>query len=261
MFAPVNAGDDALDSDANPENGFTDVISLGVGDDDDSVDAGLFAPFVIKTLYPVRDTTIYEDPDGLLANGAGTIMYAGRSGQASNSIRRALLRFDISGEIPWESEVLDAELSLTVMRASGPGFVLVSVHRADLPWGEGASFAPGGAGTQAQTNDATWLHAAYSNRFWSNPGGDFSAAVSAAQAVSTDGVHSFASALLTSDVQQWVNSVPNGNFGWLLKGNESSAQTTRGFGTREQTAIINRPMLRVIYVPSPPRPLPFLVIR
>lgn len=262
-FSPKDAGDDALDSDVNPGSGFTDVVILGVGDDDDSVDAGFFAPFVVKTLYPVRDTTLYEDPDGSLANGAGAIFYAGRSGQASNSIRRALLRFDIAGEIPWESEVIDVELSMTVLRASGPGFVGVTVHWADRSWGEGQSLAPGsgGGGTQAEADDATWLHTHYSNEFWSVPGGDFATAASAGQAVSTGGVHTFSAAGLTVDVQQWVDGIPNGNQGWILKGNEASPQTTRGFGTREQANMANRPSLKVIYIPSPSRPLPFLIIR
>ena len=262
-FSPMDAGDDALDSDADPETGFVPLVSLGPGEDDDSVDAGLYAPFVVKTLYPIADTTIYQDPDGLLANGGGAIMFAGRSNQASNSIRRALLRFDVRSAIPWESEVLDAELSMTVKRASGPGFQVVALHRATNPWGEGASTAPGagGGGTQAEANDATWLHTHYSNQFWALPGGDFEPAVSAAQAVSTGGVHVFSSSLLVDDVQQWVDSIRRDSDGWVLRGNELSPQSNRGFGTREQTNAADRPALKVIYVPHPPRSSPFLIIR
>ena len=47
----------------------------------------------------------------------------------------------------------------------------ISLHKALNAWGEGASDAgePGGLGSPAQTNDATWLHTFYNSVFGQHP--------------------------------------------------------------------------------------------
>ena len=47
----------------------------------------------------VRDATLIEDPDGALANGSGPFLFAGRTGQRQNSIRRGLLYFDVASAV------------------------------------------------------------------------------------------------------------------------------------------------------------------
>jgi hypothetical protein len=57
---------------------------------------GTFAGIV--ALQPSQDTTLYEDAEGLIANGVGAHLFAGRNGQ--NRIQRGLVRFDLSTVAP-----------------------------------------------------------------------------------------------------------------------------------------------------------------
>ncbi|MBC7771163.1 MAG: hypothetical protein H7210_01580, partial [Pyrinomonadaceae bacterium] len=47
------------------------------------------------------------------------------------------------------------------------------------------------------------------------------------------------------------------NFGWLLRGNESSDQTAKRFDTRENTTAANRPTLVVTFDPPTACPADF----
>ena len=60
------------------------------------------------TLLADRDATLYESLAGNLANGAGTGVFIGVTGQPA--ARRALLRFDVAGSIPAGSKILGVGL-------------------------------------------------------------------------------------------------------------------------------------------------------
>ena len=64
------------------------------------------------TLEPTKDNTLIESADGSLSNGAGPAVFAGRTGQSSNSIRRALLAFDVVGNLPAGSVIEHVSLVL-----------------------------------------------------------------------------------------------------------------------------------------------------
>ena len=189
------------------------------------------------TLTAVRDNTLYEvtAPAAALSNGAGTRIFAGRTGQGTNSIRRALVAFDPSGAaIPSGALIVSAELTLQ-MNMSIAGAEDVSIHRVLANWGEGASVAGmgQGGGAPAQTNDATWFHTFFDSSLWALPGGDFSAPPSATQSVDGNGSYTWGStAQMVADVQSWVDN-PSTNFGWMLVGNESSQPSAKSFDSRE----------------------------
>jgi hypothetical protein len=201
------------------------------------------------TIAPSRDNTIYEDPAGLLSNGAGPSLF---SGQNTGSLaRRALLHFDVAGAIPAGSTVTAATLTLHMSQGNSP-VTMHALRRAMADWGEGASVASGsgGGGGAAQNGDATWLHAFYPSTTWAIPGGDFSSNTSASAAIAGPGFYSWSSLTLTADVQAMLNA-PTLNFGWFLLGDESAASTAKRFDSREHADPLVRPSLTIEYIPVP----------
>lgn len=196
------------------------------------------------TLAPLKDNTLYEDPAGGLSNGIGETMFAGRSAQTSGSIRRGLIAFDLSG-IPAGSTIQSVTLTMSMTR-SRAGTRNVTLHRALADWGEGSSYGgiPGGSGTPAETGDATWLHRFYPDILWSTPGGQFNAASSASTGVGGIAFYNWSSASMASDVQGWVNN-PATNFGWLMRGDESTGTTSKSFDSRQALDVVKRPRLVV----------------
>ena len=208
------------------------------------------------SLLPSKDNTLYESATGSLSNGAGQHFFAGRTN--GGSIRRAVVAFDVAGTILAGSTINSATLSLNMSRTSS-GAQTVSLHSILADWGEGtsdASFNEGG-GTTATTNDATWTHRFFDTAFWTSPGGDFSATGSGSTSVAGAGSYNWSSAQMVTDVQGWLDD-PTGNFGWLLKGNESTVQTTKRFDSKENGTDANRPKLTVQY--TPPTPVPGLTL-
>ena len=111
-----------------------------------------------QTLFIVAgaDNTLYEDPDGAVSNGEGGFMLAGRNNLEQDSIRRAVLYFDVAGQLPQGAIVEQASLILYLERGNG-GERVVNLHRLLSDWGEGASAVMGGglgAPAQPGTRDA-----------------------------------------------------------------------------------------------------------
>lgn len=200
-----------------------------------------------------KDNTLYEDPNGALSNGAGTGMFAGRSSQTQNSIRRGLVSFDVASAVPAGSVITGATLTLFQSSANVDAR-LISPHRALESWGQGASNASaggGGGGTAAAIGDATWLHRSFNTTLWSVAGGAYSATASASTVVSGNGFYSWSGAALAMDAQSFLDSGGT-NFGWLLRGDESVSATTKRFATREEPNGSLRPVLTIEYVvPGP----------
>ena len=120
-----------------------------------------FADTVV--LLPQKDNTLYEDPFGSLSNGQGLWFFTGKT--AADSLRRGLIAFDFSS-IPTNATITGATLTMFVSLSHGSS-ASVSLSKALRDWGEGASDAgePGGAGVQAETGDATWIHTFYDTSF------------------------------------------------------------------------------------------------
>jgi hypothetical protein len=207
-------------------------------------------PDVIATIGPAKDNTLYENGTGAISNGSGQYFFAGRTG--TGAIRRGLVAFDIA-RIPAGSRVTNATLTLHLSREPGPGGPeIIELHRLLADWGEGASDAPAneGGGGAAAPGDATWIHTFSDTLLWSSPGGDFSPSVSASQSVDATGFYSWSGPALIADVQSWLDN-PQENFGWILIGNESVAQTAKRFDTHENIEASFRPALSVQYATEP----------
>ncbi len=198
-------------------------------------------------LIPSKDNTLYEDSSGNISDGQGRYFYVGETLQGS--LRRGLIAFDVNKDIPAGSTIVSVMLQLNMSKKpigiDDP--TIITFHWALADWGEGNSDAgdPGGAGTDARTGDATWVHRFFDTEEWMNEGGDFSETTSASLEVDSLGRHTVDSTVgMVADVQGWVDQ-PSSNFGWLLKGNEDIEQSARRFDTRENSNQANRPLLTV----------------
>lgn len=193
-----------------------------------------------------KDNTLYEDAAGAFSNGAGEYFFVGRTKQ--NQIRRGLIAFDLTGTIPSNAIIDSVKLKLFMMQTiAGPQPVQLLRMLAD--WGEGVSDATGneGIGATSTTNDATWIHKFFNTSRWSNPGSDFSTAVSASQTITGDGTYFWGSTpQMVADAQLWLSN-PANNFGWLVRGNESAFPTAKRFASHENLTPANRPVLTVFY--------------
>lgn len=206
---------------------------------------------LVATLDATKDNTLYENATGLLSNGVGEHLFAGRTG--TGAIRRGILAFDIAQSIPAGSHVTGVTLTLHLSREPATGGPeVIELHALTADWGEGTSHAAGmeGGGGAATTGDATWIHTFSATDFWNTPGGDFSPTVSASQTVDAIGFYSWTGAGLVTDVQSWLDH-PQNNFGWVLVGDESAPQTAKRFDSRENTDTSLRPVLSVQYTTAP----------
>jgi hypothetical protein len=195
------------------------------------------------TLTPSKDNTLFESSDGSISNGVGPHLFAGKT--ASGSRRRALLAFNIAGQIPPGSRITRVALTLHVSQTIS-GADTVALHRAAADWGEGnsnAGLSRDGSGTGARTGDATWLHTFFSNSRWSTAGGDFDAATDATTSVASASGR-WESAAMIARVQQWLDQ-PATNFGWLVTANESRNTSAKRFDSREVQSQTSRPSLTV----------------
>lgn len=219
----------------------------------------LAAPHVASAqtvqLNPARDNTLYENATGSLSNGAGATLYAGKTGSNNQYLRRrAAMAFDLTS-IPTGSTITAASLTVQVTRSNGTLNETFTLNPLTADWGEGSSNAgsPGGAGAASAVGDATWIHRFYNTNTWATPGGDFASTVSASQAIAGAGTYVFSSAQMIADLQGWLDN-PAGNFGWIVRGDETLPDGTlaaKEFASRENLNAAFRPTLSVSYVPEP----------
>lgn len=209
----------------------------------------------VVNVFAYRDNTLYESSNGSLSNGAGNSIFAGRTLQFQDSLRRALLAFDVAGAVPAGSTIVSATLRLYCIQ-SVSGDQPMTLHRTLQDWGESTSNADGigggGGGAFAMPGDATWLHTFSPGGLWTNPGGDFDAVASASALVGGGGaIYQWSSAQMALDVQSWLDN-PAANFGWTLLGNETFDGSAKRFASRETTNIFAiKPTLVVEYIPEP----------
>jgi hypothetical protein len=214
-----------------------------------------FAASVV--IAPSKDNTLYESASGTLSNAQGDFLFAGQTSISDGiNIRRGLIAFDLGAQLPANAIITDVTLTLFANKLASNAFnSQVTLSRLTGDWGEGSSRAPSpeGAGGSAQPGDATWLHQFFSNNPWTTPGGDFLSQPSATATITSPGVtYSWSSPALVSDVQFWINN-PTSNFGWIVRGNEASSQTSVQFDSRSNFDVAHRPALTVEYevVPEP----------
>ena len=199
------------------------------------------------TLNPEKDNTLFSEGDDL-SNGSGQYLFSGQT--AANATRRALLKFDVAGNLPGDAQILSVRLTLQ-MNKTISGAQSMGLHLVMIDWGEGSSNASGneGTGTAASQDDATWSHRFFPNQTWNVPGGDFLLTASASQTVSGIGSYTWSSASMITDVQNWLDN-PLSNSGWILVGNENSTGTAKRFASRETATAASRPQLEITYETS-----------
>ena len=83
--------------------------------------AAASAVTLTATLSPSKDNTLFEELDGALSNGAGPYFFVGSTAQSSNTLRRGLIKFDVTGTVPSFATILSATLHLNMSQtATGP---------------------------------------------------------------------------------------------------------------------------------------------
>ncbi len=202
------------------------------------------------------DTSIFEERPGNAGGGtfgifSGTIV--------QGTIRRALIRFDLEGILPDSATITAAELMLTVTRARadapdtgfGIGNGQYTLHRVEVPWGEGAVIGDsmGGFGAPAQEGDATWVSRFHADTPWQQAGGDFVSEASASDVVSgTNDVAVWSGAGMVADIALWHEN-PEMNHGWLIRAVSEGAAPgdVKRFGSAENSNFSVRPVLMITF--------------
>ncbi|MHC5005750.1 MAG: DNRLRE domain-containing protein [Planctomycetota bacterium] len=201
------------------------------------------------TLGPVKDNTLFSTTT--TSNGAGDGVFSGRTGVGGGgTIQRAVLAFDVAGNIPAGSTITSVTLTLTLLQSGPAGPQNHDLHRVLNDWGEGTSVGFGGNGAPATPGDATWLHTFFPDQFWTIPGGDFDLTPSASQFVDAP-VMAYTwgpTPGLVADAQDMLDN-PGSDFGWMLRGNEDSFFTARKFASREYPEPTLRPQLTLEFEP------------
>jgi hypothetical protein len=201
-------------------------------------------------IQATRDTTLVEDSNGALANGAGPSVFAGRTNSSENSVRRGLFTFDLAQELPaippTPMSIETVAVILTNLTESNVAPAEYRLHRVLADWGEGTSASSGGGGAAATPGDATWIHTFYPETFWMHNGAQFVGTPSARLMVTGPGVYRFESDALLRDVRLWALH-PDRDFGWILIGDETRGQTARAFASRENPDPAVRPVLEITY--------------
>lgn len=198
-------------------------------------------------IEPAQDNTIFSR--SIDASNALGILFTSTTNQ--NNRRRALLSFDVAGNIPPGSTIISASLTLTLDEAAGDGLNLDhDLHRLLQGWGEGTSSGSGGNGAAATPGDATWGWRFYPDIPWATPGGEFVSDASASAVVGDElGPITWGSTPgMVADVQAWLDS-PEINHGWIVVGEEQVLGTARKFVNRESGEQSARPVLVVEFVP------------
>jgi len=190
------------------------------------------AEIISRVLDPSQDNTIFSESTNSNALGS---LYIGRTAQGG--VRRALMQFDIAGNIPAGSIIHSVKLELNQTKLVDNAARNFDLHLVTKAWGEGTSFASPGAGGQGAaptTGDATWSSAMFGNTLWTTLGGDFVSTTSGTTSIGTGGgffAFNSQSGML-SDVQSWL-STPGSNFGWLVKmTDENVSGSAREFSSK-----------------------------
>jgi hypothetical protein len=206
----------------------------------------------VVTLTPSKDATIYNDNVGNRSDGQSSGLYVGRAGINSFwPVRRALIAFDVAAAVPAGSVITGVQVKLFLSKTTTANKT-VDLHRVTTDWNEGPSVGQSGNGATAQVGDSTWLHTYWNTQFWTTPGGDFVATPSASATVGNTYVYyTWASTpALVSDVQGWV-SAPATNFGWIVRGPETSGTSAKKFESGESLPAF-LPLLEITFTPPPP---------
>ena len=216
------------------------------------------------TIEASRDATIFENNVNN-GSGGGNGLFSGTNG-AQNSPRRALIGFDVAGNVPAGALIQDVQLTLFLGQFPNVGAQptsTIGLHPVTADWSEGTTqqqFPPNdtfgglGQGAPAVNGDVTWnarVFSATTPTPWTATGGDFVPAVSASTVVTRTLLSGYvwgSTEALVSDVQGWIEN-PASNFGWMLvNAQETTPATFRAFYSHETATAALRPQLSLTYV-------------
>ncbi len=226
------------------------LTATGAGGTDDELKASYIT---VVTIEPSKDTSIYSEAT-TRSNGQHPRLVAGNAALMNGTQqgrRRALLEFDVAGNVTASSTILATSLQLTNVYtpSNAIGNVVVSLSEVTTEWGEAG--APGsnsniGGGTAAATGDATWVSAIVGTSAWSSAGGDF-LGQSASRVVGGEAAYVWSSSAMVTDAQGWLDSASS-NHGWIVRGSEiSGTRTAKVFGSVQNGTAADRPKLTLAY--------------
>ena len=173
-------------------------------------------------INPGQDNTVAQElPDN--SSGACDSIFSGMIDIATlDGARRALLQFDIAGNIPENSTITSVTLNMAVTRGSNHVDSTFTLHPVTAAWVEGVEGCGvrGGGQGEPSTGGVTWN---------TMPG---SGPASGSTLINTTTPAWNSTAAMVSDVQGWLDN-PGTNYGWVLIGDETTKTTTRRFDSRE----------------------------
>ncbi|HEX5042439.1 MAG TPA: DNRLRE domain-containing protein [Candidatus Polarisedimenticolaceae bacterium] len=197
-----------------------------------------------------RDATLIESPEGVLANGAGPALFAGRTNQVPGGVRRALLHFTLP-PLPSDGQgrgIVERAALVVQVLPGNPGPREIRAYAVVADWTEGPSISGGGVGAPAEPGDVTWLHTSYPTAFWPTNGGLFDGHVLATATVDAEGTYRLEGPGLTALVTAWFGD-PSRNFGILVAGDETVRQTSKAIASREAYDPALQPILEITVRP------------
>ena len=197
-------------------------------------------------IFPSKDNTIYQGASNN-SNGLGTRLVTGLSSIWPGMKTRALLRFDVNGNVPFGSHITNANLSMNCASVTGTqSAITLSLYRMLDDWGEGTSAATliPSLGVAATTNDATWINNLYPSSNWSTTGGAYFPLSSASTIVAGPALYAWSNTRMINDLQTWLND-PSTNKGWVLRTNETGANQEKLFNSKDDVS--NKPTLAITY--------------
>jgi len=185
---------------------------------------GMQAFAATATITPSQDNTLAEElPDN--SSGACDSIFSGNiDDQAVPGARRALIQFDIAGQIPPGSTITSVTLSMAVTRGSNHVDSTFYLHPVTVPWVEGVEGCGvrGGGQGEPSTGGATWT----------TMNSSYNATSSGETLVNNTAPVWGSTAVMVADVQDWLDNPGNSN-GWMVIGDEANPTTTRRFDSRE----------------------------
>ena len=165
---------------------------------------GVQAFGAIATITPSQDTTVAQDfPDN--SSGACDSVFAGQLRTTVLTARRALLQFDIAGDLPAGATINSVTLSMTITRGGNNADSTMTLHPINAAWVEGPEGCGvrGGGQGEPTAGGVTWN---------TQPG--FGAASGSAQIVGADPVVWTSTATMVSDVRAGSTIRARTTAGW-----------------------------------------------
>ncbi len=201
----------------------------------------------ILTLIPIADTTLFQTLPGNNLGALDTFIAGNTAVGLSN---RALIRFDVAGQLPQNATIQSVSLALTVSRATADASNVFRLHRMLRDWTEGTG-SGSNIGFPALVYEATLSCLLFPDIPWSSPGAgppeDYVEEASCETEIGNSGTPEFPSTSgLISDVERWRTNTSE-NFGWILIcADEAALRTARRFASRE--TVTNPPVLIIRYL-------------